>query len=318
MASLTFESNDSQLLKTGNSDTKSLVSLSEMKQSVMPLRDRASSSSAVDITFDSQIYGSVFDNQTKIKDVPIVVAETPGVRMFEGLTPAVQKHFKQMEDGVTNSFNEPFAKNSGVLDRPKILYDLTLGGYLGKNTDVPPMFDDTVESAKVTRPYEQRLMRDLNSTKDPISQASLVARAMQICGDDKLLTALTLANFTKNIASVERSQAPLTDIPRTNMGYPFDTYSRQQSNDVFKRLERFDAGAPKQLSKEDATGALYHFYGAVLATAAGLGAEVHGENAIFGWQRDPIKREAGPLGATVGDRVFGTAQQFNDVVKPLF
>ncbi len=260
---------------------------------------------------DNSIFKSVFSSSG---DNSILLAQN--VRLFEGLSPAVQKHYDAIRNGVSDAFNEPFANRTKGLNGLEIVKDLTVGGYLGKNTNEPPMFDDAY-SAKVTRPYEQRLMKDLQADQGPISHKTLVERAMYICNNDKYLTTLTLANFTKNIASVERGQAPVTDRPRPDMGYPFDTFSKQQSDNVFNRLERFDQNSPDKMSKTDVAGTLYHFYGGILASSAGLGGGVHLENGVFGWNRDPRKREAGSLGASVGDRVFGEGQQFNDAFKNL-
>lgn len=262
---------------------------------------------------DDNLFKSVFGQDTERVEKPTLVAD---IRLFEGLPANVKQHFERIRDGVTDSFNTPFANRTKDLNGLEVIKDLTIGGYLGKNTTEPPMFDSAY-SAKVTIPYEQKLMKDLLADQGPISQKELVERAMTICNNDKYLATLTLANFTKNIASVERGQAPVTDVPRPDMGYPFDTFSRKQSDNVFDRLEKFDevASAKNKLSKIDAAGTLYHFYGGILASSAGLGFEVHGENAIFGWKRDPIKREAGSLGDDVGRRVFGPGQQLNDAFK---
>ncbi|MDP3509079.1 MAG: hypothetical protein Q8T09_13980 [Candidatus Melainabacteria bacterium] len=289
----------------------------ELQTSNRPLRDNSNANALLKSQFgDLEIVGvPQFDKSNdKPIDKPILVAEN--IRLFEGLPSNVRQHFVRIRDGVSDAFNEPFSNRTKGLNGLEILKDLTVGGYLGKNTNEPPMFDDAY-SAKVTRPYEQKLMKDLQADQGAISQKTLVERAMFVCNNDKYLATLTLANFTKNIASVERGQAPVTDSPRPDMGYPFDTFSKKQSDNVFNRLEKFDEGAKNKLSKVDSAGTLYHFYGGILASSAGLGFEVHGENAIFGWSRDPIKREAGSLGDQVGQKVFGPNQQFNDAFKNL-
>ena len=298
----------------GQLESKATVKLAESQSGSLNRSDSALGSSdlAGKLDFgDNSIFKSVFSS---VGDNSILLAQN--IRLFEGLSPAVRKHYDEIRNGVSDAFNEPFANRTQGINGLEIVKDLTVGGYLGKNTNEPPMFDDAY-SAKVTRPYEQRLMKDLQADQGPISHKTLVERAMYICNNDKYLATLTLANFTKNLASVERGQAPVTDNPRPDMGYPFDTFSKKQSDNIFNRLERFDQNSPDKMSKTDVAGTLYHFYGGILASSAGLGGGVHLENGVFGWNRDPRKREAGSLGADVGDRVFGEGQQWNDAFKNL-
>jgi hypothetical protein len=228
-------------------------------------------------------------------------ADTKPITMFAPLPPLVQKHFNQIAYGVTSEFKQPHSIDSGVLDRVKLLQDFARG-YFANTTNYPPMYDSAY-AAKVTRPYEQRLMIFLGSSRAPISQRLLTRSAMHICGNDKHLAALTLANFTKNIAAAQRGQLAVPSAPIDSKGYPYNTYAKPQTDAVFNRLERFDQGS-NRLSDANANGSLYHFYGGIAATAYGLGFAVHVENAIYAWHREPIKREAGSLGHIVGERVF--------------
>ena len=200
---------------------------------------------------------------------------------------------------VSHAFGENLQASETKLDTARLWREAIQpgDGFLFKNTNRPPMLDGSYwYSSNITRKFETELMHNLPKT-GTIRQAEIVAKAKKICGGDPELTALTLANFSKNIASVARDQSN----PGSNEGkhFPSNTYSKKQVSSFWSRLEHLDP----QSNNYDRAGEFYHFYGAIYAYTLGLGFGVEIERKTF---RHPNKVENGAsqLGIDVAASVF--------------
>ncbi|MBC7998066.1 MAG: hypothetical protein IAF58_09000, partial [Leptolyngbya sp.] len=205
----------------------------------------------------------------------------------------------QKMDSIEQSMSRVFAQNRSTstdLDMNKVNSDF-LGGYLGKNTFAAPMNDDSY-AANATRSYERLLMARLSTQGGSISHEKLLKEAIKACDGDEAMAVLTLANFTKNLASVERNQAGVIDRPLNT--WPENTYQTSKAKQVFSRIEGF-ADNPNQ--RYDREGSLYHFYGAMAAEyLAGLGGVgVTLERTVFA-KNDGIENAAGVLGVKIAQK----------------
>src|SRR5471032_643172 len=70
--------------------------------------------------------------------------------------------------------------------------------------DAPMLTESTSYYETVTRPYESKVIKALSANDKPITHVEMVKTALQICSNDQMLAALVLANFTKNMAAIER------------------------------------------------------------------------------------------------------------------
>jgi hypothetical protein len=164
-------------------------------------------------------------------------------------------------------------------------------------------------SETVTRPFEKELVGRLMHSTGQITHADLMKQSLEICQNDQELALLTLANFSKNMAAIERRQVwPETISPELK-----DSYSEQNIDSIFARIEGFADDGKQKYNKE---GAIYHFYGAMYAASrigeaafsmAGL------ENVMFG--HDRIEGAAAYQGAMVGD---ATSLMSSPLVKPFY
>jgi hypothetical protein len=152
----------------------------------------------------------------------------------------------------------------------------------------------------VSRPYEIQLIKDLAASNGTITHAALMKTALQVCNNDSQLAFLTLANFTKNIAGIERRQINPDQIDPSLRA----SYSTGTIDSIFHRIEGFGDNPSEIYNKE---GAIYHFYGALFAgsqwgSVTNMIANV--ENIQQGInptaRTDRMKAAAGTLGAQIG------------------
>jgi hypothetical protein len=128
-----------------------------------------------------------------------------------------------------------------------------------KQTSEPPMgLERSLYWELVTRPYEQQLVKALSSSSGEIKQNEMMQTALKITDNDLPLAILILANFTKNMASIERRQIWPENIDPSLRA----TYTKQIIDPIFHRIEGL-ADSPTDLYNKE--GALYHFYGAMFA-----------------------------------------------------
>jgi len=172
--------------------------------------------------------------------------------------------------------------------------------------DPPMMEHNTGYWSTKSRPYETKLIDALSKSKGEITFGQLTQDALGICNGDKQLTILTLANFSKNMAAIERRQIKPSDIAS---GLKSD-YTEVKIDAIFHRLEPLTDSRENQYNKE---GAVYHLFGAMLAGSQwGQVAEafVDGDNSSLSTagpdsRTDKIKDAAGLNGAKVGLSVMG-------------
>ncbi len=71
----------------------------------------------------------------------------------------------------------------------------------------PPMLESSKSYWEtVTRPCEKRLVESLSASSGSITHDTMMKKALSICSNDLPLAIITLANFTKNMAAIERRQ----------------------------------------------------------------------------------------------------------------
>ncbi len=179
-----------------------------------------------------------------------------------------------------------------------------------RQSDVPPMAkSNTTYWETVTRPYEKQLVDELSGHSGPISQADLAQAALKVAGNDNQLAIATLANFTKNMASIERRQIAPDQIDPSVQS----AYTKEKIDPIFERMEGFADDPNEKYNKE---GTIYHFYGAMLAASQWGGISEYMVNLYndpkFAWIRrdavgktepsrnDAIKNAAGLAGARIG------------------
>jgi hypothetical protein len=187
---------------------------------------------------------------------------------------------------------------------------LTLGKHLSSDSqtfDAPMLSRQTGYWDSVSRPYEKRLLQDLSKAEDTLTYGQLAKHALSVCGGDTMLAVITLANFSKNLAAVERRQVNLQAIDKEMR----DVYSIQNVDRLFHRLEGF-ADSPRQSYNKE--GAIYHYFGALMAGAMWghlashlVGADNSGlaSNGNGTSRTDSIKDNAGLKGALAGLELSG-------------
>lgn len=193
-----------------------------------------------------------------------------------------------------------------------------------KQTDEPPMLATAGWYwEKVSRPHEKALINELSSNKDfKIPHSSLMKTALKVTGNDSEMAILTVANFTKNMAGMERRQIDPSQIDPSLRG----VYSQKNIDTLFARLEGFTDDPAEQYNRE---GSLYHFYGAMLAgSQLGLVADagVLFDNVLLeSGGIDRIKAAAGRVGAQAGraywnksvyDSITGWVSGIGQVILP--
>lgn len=168
-----------------------------------------------------------------------------------------------------------------------------------KQTDEPPMLSGAGwywETA--SRPHEKALINELSGTREfTIPHASMMKTALKVTGNDTEMAILTVANFTKNMAGIERRQIDPAQIDPTLRG----VYEQKNIDSLFARLEGFTDDPNEQYNRE---GSIYHFYGAMLAGSQ-LGWVADGgvllDNVLLeSGGIDRIKAAAGRVGASTG------------------
>jgi hypothetical protein len=153
-----------------------------------------------------------------------------------------------------------------------------------------------------SRPYEKKLIEKLTSRGGEISHSELMSTSLEVCGQDTQLAILTLANFTKNMAAIERRQIDRSEIdPQLQ-----DAYAQGKIDALFHRIQGFADDPSEKYNKE---GAIYHFYGAMLA-----GSQWGNVSSPLVWldnflqdgssESDRIKDAAGMMGAWCGRAFF--------------
>ncbi|MDQ5968227.1 MAG: hypothetical protein QG625_4384 [Cyanobacteriota bacterium erpe_2018_sw_39hr_WHONDRS-SW48-000098_B_bin.30] len=112
----------------------------------------------------------------------------------------------------------------------------------------------------VTRPTEIKLVDALSQSTGEIKHKDLVKEALRASDNDRELAMLTLANFTKSMAGIERRQiAPESIAPELK-----ETYTQPKIDSIFNRLEGLADNPNEKYNKESA---VYHFYGAMWAAS---------------------------------------------------
>jgi len=112
----------------------------------------------------------------------------------------------------------------------------------------------------VTRPQEIKLVDALSKSTGEIKHSDLVKEALKASDNDRELAMLTLANFTKSMAGIERRQiAPESIAPELK-----ETYTQPKIDSIFNRLEGLADNPREKYNKESA---VYHFYGAMWAAS---------------------------------------------------
>jgi hypothetical protein len=150
----------------------------------------------------------------------------------------------------------------------------------------------------VSRPYERLLIKDLAASNGTITNAELMKTALKVCNNDTQLAVVTVANFTKNMAGIERRQFDPAQIDPSMRA----SYQKSTIDSIFHRMESLTDNPRQTYNKE---GAMYHFYGALLAgTQWGHIADafVGYDNSALGEaaSTDRVKNRAGSLGASAG------------------
>jgi len=190
-----------------------------------------------------------------------------------------------------------FAGNPNTtLNGWKLQRDIWAGLYLNKDTAGAPMRQDSqLYSETVTQPFEKQLVSRLMHGTDKITNADLMQQSLQVCGNDRELAILTLANFSKNMAAIERRQIFPELISPTLKG----VYTEPIIDSIFQRMEGLADTPSQRYNKE---GAIYHFYGAMYAASQVGDAALPMaalENIMFG--HDRIEDAAAYLGTAVGE-----------------
>lgn len=182
---------------------------------------------------------------------------------------------------------------------------VSISGY--NQTFDPPMLEARDKNnyywETASRPFEKGLIDELRTSTGTITQADLMKTALEVCGKDTQLAILTLANFTKNMAAIERRQVKEAEIDPSLR----ELYSEANIDAIFHRIEGFADDPNVKYNKE---GAMYHFWGALLAGSQ-IGPVTKGlvmyDNFVLSteaesWKAtDPIKDAAGLAGAGPGD-----------------
>ncbi len=161
----------------------------------------------------------------------------------------------------------------------------------------PPMSrrETTSYWAKESRPYEKLLISQLAASRGEITHTTLVSAALKVCRNDTLLALLTLANFTKNMAAIERRQIKPSQIEPSLK----TAYDQQTIDSIFHRIEGIADNSSEKYNKE---GAIYHFYAACFLASkwgpiASVGVATDNFMLAGGHAKDDrIKDAAGRLG----------------------
>lgn len=152
-------------------------------------------------------------------------------------------------------------RNETVLPH-SLLAELRLVSHLDGSSQTydPPMLAKSTGFWNVaSRGAEKTLVKNLLESRGEISLADLSRSALSACNGDSQLALLTLANFTKNMASIERRQVKPEQIAEDLRS----TYSQSSIDLLFHRIQGM--GVSKDRDYYNKEGALYHYFGAMLA-----------------------------------------------------
>lgn len=183
--------------------------------------------------------------------------------------------------------------------------NLSLALSLTNQTYEGPMRKEaTSDWETTTRPYERDLVQRLLANSRPISLGELTKEALDVCGNDRQKAILTLANFSKNMAAVERRQFYSSDQVAPELR---STYSNENVDNIFHRIQKLTDDPHNDYYNKE--GAIYHFFGALLAGSK-LGevatSQVKNDNNQLSWldigrpSTDAVKDQAGLEGAKIG------------------
>jgi hypothetical protein len=174
------------------------------------------------------------------------------------------------------------------------LFEFLTGGH-SPTSKAPMRADRTMYWETVSRPYEKQLVDSLTNSNGVITNAQMMQTALNESGNDRALAILTVANFTKNMAAIERRQvSPELIAPDLR-----HTYTKTKIDSLFNRIEGFADDPRERYNKE---GSIYHFYGAMFAASqlgevASLGVLAYNTGKKFEGRADHIKDAASTLGA---------------------
>jgi hypothetical protein len=219
-------------------------------------------------------------------------------------------------EGVNNSWvNKPTSKQAKISDEvsrvlehgsmqtslnfvgPNRLFDF-LSGSKAPSAKAPMRQDRIMYWETVTRPFESRLIQSLSITHGVITNAEMMQAALAVTDNDRILAILIMANFTKNMAAIERRQIAPESIDASVR----NAYAKPVIDRIFNRIEGLSDDPSEKYNKE---GAIYHFYGAMFAASqigpfasAAVFAYNHINTRWFGVQgsRDRVKDENSTLG----------------------
>lgn len=174
-----------------------------------------------------------------------------------------------------------------------------LSGGSSPSSRAPMRADRTTNLDTITRPYERQLIAKLASTRGQITHGEMMRDALDVCGGDRTLAILTMHNFTKGMAGIERRQIKPDEIAPEMR----DAYQQSTIDSIFNRIEGMTDDPSERYNKE---GAIYHYYGAMFASAeagpvGSLGVLAYNNLSLrpfgYGGESDRIKEAASKLGA---------------------
>jgi hypothetical protein len=197
---------------------------------------------------------------------------------------------------VATSVSEQLLKANPTTSLPQDVFHLSrLLDVLGTETqswDAPMLTKSDSYWETASRPYEKQLIEALRKTSGEITHADLMKLALKVSNNDGPLALLTLANFTKNMAAIERRQVEPGQItPELR-----DSYNKADIDLIFNRIAGFADSPDEKYNKE---GAIYHFYGSALAGYAVGGPLTRWAVESYA-DSDRIENYAGIAGANVG------------------
>jgi hypothetical protein len=176
------------------------------------------------------------------------------------------------------------------------LYKFLHGGS-SPTSRAPMRADRQLFWEKATRPFEIKLVESLARSTGPLHHSEMMQTALRVCENDRQMAILTMANFTKNMAAIERRQvSPEAIAPELKA-----TYEKTRIDALFNRIEGFADDPTEKYNKESA---IYHFYGAMFAaTKLGPGASL----GVFAYNNLNLR----PLGyGGRSDRIIDSASRY--------
>jgi hypothetical protein len=195
--------------------------------------------------------------------------------------------------------DSPLKEPSAIEKYADYIFPVGLMGVLGQRTFNAPFKEGSTSVWETaSRPYEAKLINELTSTSGPISLQALTEAAVKVSGNDGQMALLTLANFTKNMAAIERRQVSPPEIDPSVR----QSYDKHVIDGLFHRIQGLADTPTEKYNKE---GAIYHFFGALLASSQlGQGVTQHAVSVNNFYNKlpgvsDRIEEAAGTLGARI-------------------